>query len=153
MKKLVLFLFLVLPFCQSAKAQCIDSTMIQYGAYCDPRWEPVCGCDGLTYRNDCFTRNLGMTTWQYGICDALDFDFNPNPVFDFINIDAILRIQGTLYVELVDRFGRVYYRNLFPSVTRYQFQISVNGFPPGLYLLNLYCDDGYRVKKVVIPER
>jgi hypothetical protein len=125
--------------------------MIQYGAYCDPRWEPVCGCNGLTYRNDCFTRNLGMTSWSYGICDAVDFDFNPNPIEDYINIDVLTRVESTVYVELIDCFGHIFYQNVFPSVIRYQFQIAVGGFSPGLYLLNIYTGDGYRVKRVVIP--
>jgi hypothetical protein len=133
-------------------AQCIDSTQIQYGAYCNPYWDPVCACDGYTYRNDCFARNNGLTYWYYGICDAVDFDFNPNPAVDYIYVNAQLRLQGDMYVQLFDRFGKIYYTTVFPNVLIHNFQINVNGFPTGIYFLSIYTTDGYRVKKVVIPE-
>lgn len=132
-------------------AQCIDSTHIQYGAYCDPGWDPVCGCDGVTYQNDCFARNAGLNSWYYGICDPIDFNFNPNPPYDHIDVDVIKREVGTIYVEFVDRFGKVFYTNAFTNVTRIQFQIETKGFPVGVYYLNIFCEDGNRVKKVVVP--
>lgn len=133
-------------------AQCIDTTHIQYGAYCDPQWIPVCGCDGYTYRSDCFARNAGLNYWTYGICDAVDFDFNPNPATDYIDVDAIMKVQGDLYVQLIDRFGRVFYSTTYPGVTEIQFQINVKGFPTGIYFINIFCSNGYRVKKVVLPD-
>lgn len=130
-------------------AQCIDSSMVQYGAYCDPRWEPVCGCDGYTYQNDCFARNAGLTNWVYTICDPVDFNFTPNPPTDYIYVDAMMRVQGDMYVQVFDRFGTSYYFNIFPDVTRLQFQINMRGFPTGIYYLYIYCNDGFRVKKVL----
>ena len=78
-------------------AQCADSSLVQNGAYCDPQWIPVCGCDGITYRNDCFARNRGLLQWGYGICDAIDFDFNPNPPVDNINVDVIIKTPWSEY--------------------------------------------------------
>jgi hypothetical protein len=134
-------------------AQCIDSTHIQYGAYCDPSWVPVCACNGYTYRNDCFARNAGIinNNWVYGICDPVDFDFTPNPATDYINIDAIMKVPGDMYVQLFDRFGRIFYATTYPNVSEIQFQIDVRGFPIGMYFINIFCSDGYRVKKVVLP--
>ncbi len=133
-------------------AQCIDSTHIQYGGYCDPQWIPVCGCNGVTYRNDCFSRNAGLVSWNYGICDAIDFDFNPNPPSNdgYIDIHAIMRTPGYMNVQLVDRFGRIYYSTAFSNISDFTFQINVKGFPAGMYLLNLWCNDGFKVKKIVV---
>lgn len=149
-RTLLLIVFVLLTGKCVLKSQCIDTTLIQYGAYCDPRWEPVCGCDGFTYKNDCYARNAGLTNWYYGICDPVDFDFNPNPPYDYIYVDAMLQVQGTMYVQVYDRFGNVFYFNVFSNVTRYQFQIDMKSYPTGVYYLYIACDTGYRVKKVLV---
>lgn len=136
-------------------AQCVDSTLIQPGAYCDPQWIPVCGCNGVTYRNDCFSRIAGLQQWNYGICDAIDFDFNPNPVDpfnDYVNINAIIKTPGFMQVQLMDRFGRLFYSTSYTNPGQMSFQMAVRGFPAGLYYILIYCTDGYKVRKLVITD-
>jgi hypothetical protein len=55
---------------------CIEATMIDPNRVCTQQWDPVCGCDGLTYSSDCFAKGAGVTRWAKGICA----DANPtNP--------------------------------------------------------------------------
>jgi hypothetical protein len=136
-------------------AQCADSSLVQNGAYCDPQWIPVCACDGVTYRNDCFARNRGLLQWSYGICDAIDFDFNPNPADPFnenINMNVIIKTPGYMQVQLLDRFGRIFYATSYVNPGQMSFQMSVRGFPAGLYYILVYCTDGYKVRKLVIAD-
>ena len=35
---------------------------------CTDQWEPVCGCNGVTYSNSCYATNAGVTTYFDGEC-------------------------------------------------------------------------------------
>ena len=51
---------------------CIDESKISGDYNCDDYYEPVCGCDGNTYGNECYAENAGVTEWIDGECDLDD---------------------------------------------------------------------------------
>ena len=100
-KNILVFIFLSGPF--TLLAQCKDSTRVDLYHHCDLPYQPVCGCDNVTYRNECAAENWGgiiysgfSQPWTEGICHnvSFDFDFVPNPVSAFSNsgVDSHLHI-------------------------------------------------------------
>ena len=69
MKKLIGFVFLLLisSTCQD-EPRCIDESKIDPEAACITLYDPVCGCDGKTYGNECEAAKARVLHWTDGEC-------------------------------------------------------------------------------------
>jgi hypothetical protein len=47
---------------------CYDAAKADAKMMCPDLYEPVCGCDGVNYSNECEAKKLGVLKWTAGRC-------------------------------------------------------------------------------------
>ena len=71
--KLISFLAIVTISCSSEdkiEDSCIDESIIDEFSVCIEIYQPVCGCDGITYPNSCYASTFkGVTSYINGACN------------------------------------------------------------------------------------
>ena len=96
--KYTLLLILIFGFKTYNFSQCVNPALIDSLAPCFMIYAPVCGCDGVTYNNDCIAINSGgVTAWTDGPCSS-NFACSSFCVED-IAFDSLGVLQVTIYFD------------------------------------------------------
>lgn len=141
----VIFTFIVALFCFTGVAAqqymgngCTDTTLLLYKKQCPDPYNPVCGCNGNTYRNVCDANNNGVISYTNGACGYIDIFFAPIPVLDVLHLNISLKKPDDVYFYIFDLYGKLRYFKIFNiSNVDYPFiyDIDMTAFSLGPYIL------------------
>ncbi len=61
------FLILLTASCGDS-VPCVDVNNVDATIVCNNSFDPVCGCDNITYPNKCIAERSGLASWIGGPC-------------------------------------------------------------------------------------
>ena len=166
MQKLLQLLFIVgclLPLNGYAQiwVNCIDSNRVNLNYRCnDPSFDPVCGCNNVTYRNGCEMYNVGgvnyPSTTSNGVCsnDYFYTFFYPNPCTDRINFNMQFAYQeyAPVTLQIYSVFGNLMLSQSYTSITSSPsppITIYLTNLKSGMYTLVVRANGVYKITKFV----
>ncbi len=134
MRQVIVLIWIMFP--ALGYAQCLDTLNFPDPAPgCNLDFTPVCGCDGITYKNPCFAEAATVQFWNDGPCEQIAMNIFPNPVTYWLNVTLVTKFESNVRLFIFDRNGNIAYSNNLTSVTTEYLSIPVNGFNQGLYII------------------
>lgn len=86
---------------------CVDSLYINPTPLCGSNYEPVCACNGKTYRNQCFATSDGVIPGMYsfGPCEPLHLFLYPSLATEFLNLNISTKTETYVNIFIFDVYG------------------------------------------------
>lgn len=118
---------------------CIDTNLIDLNVLCPEIFEPVCGCDSVTYQNACIAQNyFGVSNYQPGACQNAALEWRafselklyPNPGKDWMYLAGISNYSDVTYT-LFSIDGRVLQHGIYTN------GMDISRLIPGHYTVKI----------------
>lgn len=118
---------------------CIDTNLIDLNVLCPEIFEPVCGCDSVTYQNACIAQNyFGVSNYEPGACQNASVEWRefselllyPNPAKDRIYLGGISNYSDVSYA-LFTIDGRVLQHGIYTN------GVDITTLIPGHYTVKI----------------
>jgi hypothetical protein len=132
---------------------CVDSLRVNPFYPCQGSYIPVCGCDNITYRNDCAAyMQGGVNQYMNGVCTYFDFDIVPTYISQStgpLNLTIQFREgeQGSGFIRILDLYGKIDYTYVFSSQHRISLQLEPYLFNHGLHFVQVISNGEMMVKR------
>lgn len=68
MRQLIILTIVIFTMACGKTVSCIDPDAVDFGVFCGQIFEPVCGCDNVTYPNPCEAKANGVRSYIGGPC-------------------------------------------------------------------------------------
>jgi hypothetical protein len=135
----------------ASSSVCLDSSLIDNNIGCLAIYDPVCGCDGVTYGNSCEAIYYhGIVHFTAGECGVgvndlmKQIEIFPNPTASFININADL--DGRKEMQVLNISGQIAMKDSFYAKKK---TIDLSELPTGFYFIRITTKDGTLTQRII----
>jgi hypothetical protein len=135
----------------ASSAVCVDSSLIDNNIGCLTIYDPVCGCDGVTYGNSCEAIYFhGIVHFTAGECGVgvnelmSQIEIFPNPTTGLIQINSDLGGRKELTVMTIS--GQSVLEDSFLSKKK---TLDLSSLPAGMYLVKLTSKEGNVTQRII----
>lgn len=141
---------------------CVNSEMIDSTMGCIEIYEPVCGCDNVTYDNSCYAQYYGgVVYWTEGACGTTavqeenifgSMHVSPNPANQSVHVNYHLDLGADVTIQMFALTGQEVIVPISHSSVpgNYNIVIPTDKLSEGIYMIRVSAGNESQTEKIII---